>query len=164
MEVRTVVSTSIEKPIRDVFMCFADPKVNAKVDAATRSARLLHGEAYTKGAVWRIRIQGPLGIVIEQTQWMTQVDAPYRQGLELAQPGMKGEELETFEVEPSGAVHVTWDARYRLSWWMVPLAPMLRRSVRSQAQRWIDAMKTAIEAGQRPITPVGEVAGHGATA
>jgi len=160
MEVRTVVSTDIEKPIRDVFMCFADPKVNARIDKATRSAELLQGEAYTKGSVWRIRIQGPLGVVVKQTQWMTQVDAPYRQSLRLEQAGMTGEEFETFEVEPSGAVHVSWDARYHLSWWMVPLAPMLRRTVRTQAQRWIEDMKRAIEAGQGPITPIGEIAGH----
>jgi len=153
MEIKTVVETSIEKPIRDVFLCFADPKVNAHVDVATTDAKHLSGEAYTKGAVWRIDIRGPLGIMIHQKQHMTQVDAPYRLSLALEQPGMTGEEFETFEVEPSGAVHVTWDARYHIKWWMVPLAPFLKRSVRTQAQAWVENMKKAIEGGQQPITP-----------
>lgn len=150
MKMRVVLSTAIHKPIREVFERFADPEFNTAVDPNSEGAKLIEGKAFSQGAVYRLSLKAPFGGSMEQIQTFTEYEAPDRFTIALEQKGFSGIEIETFEGRDDGAVNVTWDARWDLSWWMVPLYPLVRWKVKSGAELWIALMKETIEAGKDP--------------
>jgi hypothetical protein len=58
-----------------------------------------------------------------------------------------GTEITRFETVGNGT-KVTWDGRYRLKWFMIPVYFIMRAMVIRKGNKWLGLMKTAIESGQ----------------
>jgi len=151
MHLKLVLSISIDEPIQVVFDRFVDPSFDVRVDKNSRSVEMIDpadGGPLSKGSKWVLTLNAPFGQTMTQKQTLSEYESPYRFALELEQKGFSGVEVETFEVGEDGAVQVTWNADWKLDWYVVPLYPLLRWKVKSGSKSWLARMKKAIEAGE----------------
>jgi len=150
--IRAVASTTIRKPVEEVFQAFANPQYSVMVDPATVSAVLIGGEPFSKGAEYEVTIKAPFFLMknIKEKQVYTEYDPPHRLTIDVSQDSMSGPENEIFDVAEDGAVTVKWIANYELRGMMAWLSKLIERMAQSKGQIWIDNMKQTIEMGRKP--------------
>lgn len=143
---QVVLSIVIDRPIDLVFRAFADIDFVTRVDPNTLSAKLIRGQPFSNGACYDMLFQGVIS-KIYGTYTFTQYDPPKQFIVDVGVKKAPGTEITSFETVGNGT-KVTWDGRYALKWYMIPVYFIMRAMVIRKGNKWMGLMKTAIESGQ----------------